>query len=187
VLLEQKVVVVNPETLQRCSDNEVGEIWIAGDSVAQGYWSNPDETESTFKARVADIGEGPFLRTGDLGCVTGGELYITGRLKDLIIIRGRNHYPQDIELTAERSDRSLRPGCGAAFSVDDGGAERLVIVQEINYREEPNVQRGDWKDSRGRGRATRTRDGGGRAYQARANSEDDERQDSATRVSCCVS
>ncbi|HEU4433459.1 MAG TPA: amino acid adenylation domain-containing protein, partial [Pyrinomonadaceae bacterium] len=139
VLLEQKVVVVNPETLRQCSHNEVGEIWIAGDSVAQGYWSNPDETESTFKARLADTAEGPFLRTGDLGCLTGGELYITGRLKDLIIIRGRNHYPQDIELTAERSDRSLRPGCGAAFSVDDGGAERLVIVQEINYREDPDV------------------------------------------------
>ena len=117
----------------------MGEIWVAGDSVAQGYWNNPDETEKTFNARLTDTGEGPFLRTGDLGCLREGELYVTGRLKDLIIIRGRNHYPQDIELTAERSHRSLRPGCGAAFSVDDGGAERLVIVQEINYREEPDV------------------------------------------------
>ncbi|MBE3561915.1 MAG: acyltransferase domain-containing protein, partial [Ktedonobacteraceae bacterium] len=97
------------------------------------------ETENTFRAYLADTGEGPFLRTGDLGFIHQGELFITGRLKDLIIIHGSNHYPQDIEQTAERSHPALRMGGGAAFSVDVNGEERLVIVHEI----ERQAMRGD--------------------------------------------
>jgi len=100
--------------------------------VATGYWNRLEETEQTFNAHLADTGEGPFLRTGDLGFINDGELFITGRLKDLIIIRGLNHYPQDIEWTVERCHKALRPGCGAALSVELDGEERLVIVQEAD-------------------------------------------------------
>jgi 8-amino-7-oxononanoate synthase len=134
-LLDQKVVIVHPETLTRCQPDEVGEIWVSGPSIAQGYWNRAEETRQTFQAYLADTGEGPFLRTGDLGFLQDGELFVTGRLKDLIIIRGRNHYPQDIELTVEQSHPALRPGCGAAFSIEVVDEERLVLVQEIkrNY------------------------------------------------------
>jgi natural product biosynthesis luciferase-like monooxygenase protein len=135
-LLDTRVIIVSPETLTKCPQEEIGEVWVAGGSVAQGYWDRPAETAGAFNAFTADTAEGPFLRTGDLGLLQDGELFITGRLKDLIIIRGLNHYPQDIELTVERSHPSLRPGCGAAFSIQvDGhldGAERLVVVQEID-------------------------------------------------------
>ncbi len=130
-LMGQEIVIVHPESLTQNPPDQVGEIWVSGPSVAQGYWGRPDETEQTFRAYLADTGAGPFLRTGDLGFMRGGELFITGRLKDLIIIRGRNHYPQDIEFTVERSHPALRPGCGAAFSVDVGGEERLVVVHEV--------------------------------------------------------
>ena len=89
------------------------------------------ETEKTFNAYTADTNKGPFLRTGDLGFCIDGELFVTGRLKDVIIIRGRNHYPQDIELTVERSHPALRSNSGAAFSLDVNGKEELVIVQEV--------------------------------------------------------
>jgi len=131
-LPDTRVIIVNPETLSECSPGEIGEVWVSGGSVARGYWNLPDETARTFRAYTSDTLEGPFLRTGDLGMLLNGELFITGRLKDLIIIRGLNHYPQDIELTVERSHPSLRPGCGAAFSVEVGGEERLVVAQEID-------------------------------------------------------
>ena len=130
ILGGQDVRIVDAETLSACPSGQVGEIWVAGPSVAQGYWNRPEESENTFGARTAD-GSGPFLRTGDLGFLWRDELYITGRLKDLIIIRGSNHYPQDLELTVERAHPALRPGGGAAFSVDVSGEERLVVVQEI--------------------------------------------------------
>ncbi|HYO64056.1 MAG TPA: amino acid adenylation domain-containing protein, partial [Pyrinomonadaceae bacterium] len=132
-LPEQEIVVVHPQTLERCEPGQVGEIWVSSPSVARGYWNRPEQTEQTFAARVAATGEGPYLRTGDLGFFSGGELFVTGRLKDLIIIRGLNHYPQDIELTAERAHAALRPGCGAAFSVEAEGEERLVLVQEFDH------------------------------------------------------
>ena len=131
---DQEIVIVRPETLTGCAPDEVGEIWIAGPSVAQGYWNRPEETARTFRAYLAETGEGPFLRTGDLGFLKDGELFVTGRLKDLIIVAGQNHYPQDIELTVERSHPALRPGCCAAFSVDAGAEERLVIVAEVERR-----------------------------------------------------
>ncbi len=129
----QTVLAVDPESGEPCSPGRVGEIWVAGPSVAQGYWERPEETAATFGARLAG-GAGPFLRTGDLGFVSGGEVFLTGRLKDLIILRGRNHYPQDLERTAERSHAGLRAGGGAAFAVDlpeEAGEERLVIVHEV--------------------------------------------------------
>ncbi|HEX5885107.1 MAG TPA: AMP-binding protein, partial [Pyrinomonadaceae bacterium] len=132
----QKIVLVQPDTCVECAPGEVGEIWVAGTSVAQGYWRKPELTEQTFHARLAGTGEGPFLRTGDLGFMDDGELFVTGRLKDLVIIRGFNHYPQDIELTVEKCHRALRPGCGAAFAVEAGGEERLVVVYEVDERQE---------------------------------------------------
>ncbi|MBN8583426.1 MAG: fatty acyl-AMP ligase, partial [Anaerolineae bacterium] len=98
-IIDQKIVIVNPMTLLLCDSNQVGEIWVSGPSVAQGYWGMEEESRKTFQAYVADTNEGPFLRTGDLGFLNNGELFVTGRLKDLIIIHGSNHYPQDIELT----------------------------------------------------------------------------------------
>lgn len=130
-LLEQKIVIVDPESLTPCSTDKVGEIWVSGPSVAHGYWNRPEETKQTFYAYLADTGEGRFLRTGDLGFLQNGELFITGRIKDVIIIRGQNHYPQDIELTVEKSHPALRPGCGAVFTVEVKGSERLVVVQEV--------------------------------------------------------
>jgi natural product biosynthesis luciferase-like monooxygenase protein/amino acid adenylation domain-containing protein len=135
---DQRVVIVNPETMQACQAEVIGEIWVAGPSMAQGYWQRPLETEHTFHACIKNTGEGPFVRTGDLGFVYKGEIYVTGRLKDLIILRGRNYYPQDIERSVEGSHPSLRPGCGAAFSVEVSGEERLVIVQEVErHHSEP--------------------------------------------------
>lgn len=130
-LLGHEIVIVDPEFGCKCSSGCVGEIWISGPSVAQGYWHRTEETATTFQAYLTDTGEGPFLRTGDLGFLMNGELFVTGRLKDLIIIRGRNHYPHDIELTIEESHQALRSGCSAAFSVEMDGEERLVLVQEV--------------------------------------------------------
>jgi 8-amino-7-oxononanoate synthase len=130
-LLDEEIVISNPDTLTRCAADEVGEIWVNGPSVAQGYWRRPDESEHTFRAHLKDSGRGPYLRTGDLGFMQDGELYVTGRIKDLIIVRGVNHYPQDIEATAERSHEQLRPGAGAAFTIEVAGRERLVVVAEV--------------------------------------------------------
>lgn len=128
---DQTTIIVNPVLRTCCQRNQVGEIWVAGQSVAQGYWQQPEDTTQTFAACLAD-GKGPFLRTGDLGFIDDDDqLFITGRLKDLIVIRGRNCYPQDIELTVEHCHQALRAGSCAAFSVDIAGEERLVVVQEL--------------------------------------------------------
>ena len=126
------VVIVDPETMKECDQGKIGEIWLKGPSVAKGYWDQPEKTSSTFHAYESESGRGPFLRTGDLGFIRDGELFVTGRLKDVIISAGRNHYPQDIELTAENAHSAIRSGCGAAFCVDDGTEERLVIVCEVD-------------------------------------------------------
>ncbi len=136
----QRVAIVNPETCAPCASNHVGEIWVAGPSVAAGYWGRPEETARLFRARRAD-GDGPFLRTGDLGFLDArGELFVTGRLKDLIILRGRNHYPQDFERTAEAVHPALRLGHGAAFSREREGEERLVLVQEVEHGRVPSEE-----------------------------------------------
>ena len=129
--LEQKIAIVNPESKIHCPEGEIGEIWVSGPSVAWGYWKKQQQTEETFNAYLTDTGEGPFLRTGDLGFLLNDELFVTGRLKDVIIIRGQNHYPQDIELTVQKSHPALRPNCGAAFGVEFKGSEQLIIVQEV--------------------------------------------------------
>lgn len=131
VALDTKIVIVEPELLTRCAPDEVGEIWVAGICLAQGYWNRSQATKETFHAYLADTGEGPFLRTGDLGFLIDGQLCVTGRIKDLIIIGGKNHYPQDIERTVEACHPALRPNCGAAFSVTVGAEERLVVTQEV--------------------------------------------------------
>ena len=133
-LADQKIVVVRPESLTQCPSDRVGEIWVSGHSVAEGYWGQPEGTKQTFQAYLADTGEGPFLRTGDLGFLHHGELFVTGRLKDLILIRGLNYYPQDIEQTAERSHVAVRLGGCAAFSVTSDEGEQLVTVQELERR-----------------------------------------------------
>lgn len=132
--LEQKLAIVDPDSLTECADERVGEIWVSGASVAGGYWNQPDLTEKTFSAYLVDTGAGPFLRTGDLGFIKDEQLFVTGRLKDVIIIRGRNHYPQDIEATIERSHSALAPNRSAAFAVEVGGEEKLVIVAEVERR-----------------------------------------------------
>jgi amino acid adenylation domain-containing protein len=127
-----EAVIVDPATAAPCAPGEVGEIWLAGGSVARGYWNRPRESAETFGARLSGdaADRGPYLRTGDLGSLEGEQLCVAGRIKDLVILRGRNHYPQDLELTAERSHPALRPGGGAAFAVERDGEERLVLVHE---------------------------------------------------------
>ncbi|MDJ0682728.1 MAG: fatty acyl-AMP ligase [Xenococcaceae cyanobacterium MO_167.B52] len=131
---DTNITIVNPDTCISCAEDEVGEIWIKDPSVAQGYWQRPDVTKATFCAYIQDTEEGAFLRTGDLGFIHEGELYITGRIKDLIIVRGTNHYPQDIEWSVQELHPALRADYGAAFSVEAEGEERLVVVQEVERR-----------------------------------------------------
>ncbi|MFM8414858.1 MAG: aminotransferase class I/II-fold pyridoxal phosphate-dependent enzyme, partial [Planctomycetota bacterium] len=141
----QDVLIVDPQTREPLPPDRVGEIWVSGPSVAQGYWNRPEETQATFGAMLAEPdpaapaqvvarwrpNPGPYMRTGDLGFFDNGELFVTGRLKDLIIVRGRNHYPQDLEYTVEEATPLVRAGSLAAFAVDHDGRERVVIVAEL--------------------------------------------------------
>ena len=151
------IEIVDPESRTRCPSGRIGEIWLRGPSVTQGYWQRPRETDETFAARlqpprvidprapaVRPEPEGEtFLRTGDLGFVQDGELFVTGRLKDIIIIRGRNHYPHDIEATVQSSHLALRPDCGVAVAVDIDGEERLVVLQEVEREHLSRIDRQD--------------------------------------------
>ncbi|MGW0858804.1 fatty acyl-AMP ligase [Streptomyces sp. NPDC002690] len=129
------VRIADPESLTGLPDGSVGEIWVNGPCVADGYHGRPGETQRTFRALLAGEEDlGTWLRTGDLGFLHEDELFVTGRLKDVIIRKGRNYYPQDIEVSAESADPALQPNCAAAFSVDDGAAERLVLVVEADGR-----------------------------------------------------
>jgi len=155
----QRLMIVDPERRIRCQPYDVGEIWVAGPSVASGYWGHPGRTRAAFDAHLAGTGEGPFLRTGDLGFLdSGGELFVTGRLDDLIVIDGRNHYPQDIEGASEDSHPALRRGRSAAFSIDVRGRQRLIIVAEVEERAprgEERAPRGEERAPRGEERAPR--------------------------------
>lgn len=140
---EHEIIAVDPETLTAAAPDRIGELWVKGPSVPDLYWGLAKESEATFGARLADTNDGPFLRTGDLGFVREGEIYITGRLKDLIIIAGRNHYPSDIELTIQRSGAPVRPGACVALSERVNGAEELVIIGEINDKKLPAEDQGE--------------------------------------------
>jgi acyl-CoA synthetase (AMP-forming)/AMP-acid ligase II/acyl carrier protein len=126
--MDPEVRVVDPESHQLCAPDQVGEVWVRGKHVSDGYWNR---TEGPFGARLQPDGPADYLRTGDLAFYKDGELFITGRLKDLVILRGRNHYPQDLELCAEESHPQVRPGCTAAFSLEIEGEERLGMVAEV--------------------------------------------------------
>ncbi|MCH7727094.1 MAG: AMP-binding protein [Planctomycetes bacterium] len=131
-LLEQEIVIVDSESKRRCESGSVGEIWIKGTSVSRGYWNRPEDNTATFNAQFAGSDDAAYLRTGDLGFLSDGQLFVTGRLKDIVVIRGSNHYPQDIERTVEDAHPAFNRGCGAAFSIDVGGQERLVVIHEID-------------------------------------------------------
>ncbi len=133
-LAGQRILIVDPQTHLALADRQVGEIWVQGPSVAYGYFENEQATADTFQARLADGGDGPFLRTGDLGFTLDSQLFVTGRLKNLIIIRGRNHYPEDIEQTINSAYEGLRVGQCAAFSIEVHGHEQLAVVQEVEPR-----------------------------------------------------
>ena len=141
VLPEERVAIVDADMLNECPPGRIGEIWVQGASVAQGYWNKPEATHSNFQAYIAGTNEGPFLRTGDLGFFHDGELFVTGRLKDLIIVRGVNRYPQDIEQTVERASPRINAGEVAAFAVDLHDRERLIVVAEVE-----RTRRSDWSD-----------------------------------------
>ncbi len=127
----EQVLIVHPETRKLMPENEIGEIWVSSPSVGLGYWNKPDESERTFRAALNPDDGRRFLRTGDLGFMDRGELFVTGRLKDMIIIRGVNRYPQDIEATVESCDRRLRTTGAAAFAVQRWDREHLVVVCEV--------------------------------------------------------
>jgi amino acid adenylation domain-containing protein len=135
------VTIVDPESLLPSPPNKIGEIWVSGPSVALGYWNLPAETQHTFQAQASGNADRSFLRTGDLGFLRDGELFVTGRLKDLIIIRGRNYYPQDIEETMGAAHPALRPGCGVAFAIEKDREEQLVVVQESAIRSDDELDK----------------------------------------------
>jgi acyl-CoA synthetase (AMP-forming)/AMP-acid ligase II len=140
-LTGERLAIVDPESRRRVAAYVIGEIWVAGPHVARGYWRNPEATNTVFRGVIDGEATGCWLRTGDLGFLDdNGELYITGRIKDLIIIRGINHYPQDIENTVQDCDPVLRRHCGAAFAVpDQNNEEQLVVVQEVERVHRPSV------------------------------------------------
>lgn len=133
---EHKTRIVDPASGRLLADNEVGEVWFSGPSVASGYWRNPAATQATFQAMTA-CGEGPFMRTGDLGFVRDGGLYITGRIKELIILRGRNLYPHDIESTLMQAGSHFSDLRAAVFAIDDVVAEGIVAYLELPRRSRP--------------------------------------------------
>jgi len=129
---DEQLVIVDGTTRDRCPPGKVGQIWIKGPNVASGYWRRDGENDSTFAARIAGSQEGPFLRTGDLGFVIDDQLYVTGRQKELLIVRGRNHYPRDLERTMQTAHECLLPMAGTAFSIDAQDGEEIVLVQEVD-------------------------------------------------------
>ena len=138
-LSDQEIVIADPDTLASRAPREIGEIWVRGPSIAMGYLNRPEESARTFDAHLSDTGEGPFLRTGDLGFLDDGELFVTGRLKDLIILRGKNHYPQDIEQTVGTSHPGLAPDSVGVFTIEEDGQQQLIVVQEIDRGRDPDT------------------------------------------------
>ena len=155
-LVDEHIAIVDPDMHRRIPPCRVGEIWVSGPNITRGYWRNQAATAETFHARIADEPGRNWLRTGDLGFLDeSGGLFITGRIKDLIIIRGMNHYPQDIERTVQDSHPALRRDCGAAFAItDEDGNERLAVVQEVERTHRRNL---DFDEVAGRIREAVTR------------------------------
>ena len=139
----QTIRIVDPETLLPCPPDRIGEIWLQGSSIASGYWNREELTRQTFDAYIAGSKEGPYLRTGDLGFLHEGELFVTGRCKDLIVLRGKNFYPSDFEFEVERSHPAIRESCSAAFSVEVGTEERLIVAAELERSFRPRKQEDD--------------------------------------------
>jgi acyl-CoA synthetase (AMP-forming)/AMP-acid ligase II len=135
--------IVNPVTLEACPGGQVGEIWVSGSSVAQGYWNKHELSQEIFQAYITGTEEGPFLRTGDLGFVLEGQLYIVGRIKDLIISAGRKHFPEDLEHCVRESHPAFHGMPGAIFSVELEGQEEVVVLQKINGDLTAGVQEED--------------------------------------------
>jgi acyl-CoA synthetase (AMP-forming)/AMP-acid ligase II len=135
---DAKIVVVNPENLNKCRGDEIGEIWVSDPAVASGYWNQPTKSQEIFHAYLRDTGEGPWLRTGDLGFLQNGELFISGRLKDMIIIRGANYAPQDIEWVSQKCHPAVESAESVAFSLTIDGEESLGVVQELNRKDHPS-------------------------------------------------
>ena len=147
-LINEQIAIVDPDHRARLPAHMVGEIWVNGPNVARAYWNNPEATQMALNAEIADEDGGArWLRTGDLGFLdVTGELYVTGRIKDLIIVRGINHYPQDIERTVQTAHPAFRANCGAAFAIaDERGEETLVIVQEIERTERNRIDATEMK------------------------------------------
>jgi acyl-CoA synthetase (AMP-forming)/AMP-acid ligase II len=135
---DTKVAIVNPENLTKCRADEIGEIWVSDPAVAAGYWNQPTKSQEIFGAYLKDTGEGPWLRTGDLGFLQNEELFISGRLKDMIIIRGANFAPQDIEWVSQKCHPAVESAESAAFSLTIDGDESLGVVQELNRKDHPS-------------------------------------------------
>jgi len=133
-IMGTEVKIVDPETQIECPEQEIGEIWVKGRSVAQSYFNKKEKSEKTFRATLADTGYGPFLRTGDLGFMFKGQLYITGRIKNLIICNGTNHYATDIENTVLQSHPAIGEHACAAFSIEVDTTEQLIIMAELDSR-----------------------------------------------------
>jgi 8-amino-7-oxononanoate synthase len=138
VLPGEAVIIVDPNNQEQLPPERIGEIWVHGPSVGQGYLDKPELTDETFKARLAIDDGRSYLRTGDMGFFHEGQLFVTGRIKDLIIIRGVNRYPQDIEMTVERADTRLRTGASAAFSIMIEGDEKLIVISEVERLRDQN-------------------------------------------------
>ena len=135
------ILIVHPDCHTPCPEGDEGEIWVSGPSVAAGYWQRTSETSHTFEARLKD-GRGPFLRTGDLGILRAGRLFVSGRIKDLLIVRGMKHHPQDVEATVEATVDSVRSGCCAAFAITAAEDERVVLAAEVDSRHEGGMAPG---------------------------------------------
>lgn len=129
-LYGQTICIVEPSTCLLCPPGRIGEIWVAGPHISQGYWGRPPATTTTFQGYLTDDHEGPFLRTGDLGFIFAGELYVTGRIKDLMIVHGVNYYPQDIEASVEGLSDLIKPAGAAAFQIE-GEQGGVVVVAEV--------------------------------------------------------
>jgi acyl-CoA synthetase (AMP-forming)/AMP-acid ligase II/acyl carrier protein len=139
-VLDERLAIVHPDTGARLGADQIGEIWVSGETIATAYWRNDEATETDLRARLPGA-DGVWLRTGDLGFLdASGELFVTGRIKEMIIVRGMNHYPQDIERSVQAAHPALRQNGGAAFSVaDERGEEQLVIVQEVERTERNKI------------------------------------------------